>query len=224
MITYVVVCKTIEPEYMKAVSTSGTDLPVLWLEAGLHNQPNLLREAVQAAIDEAAAAGAERVLLCMGVCGNSMLGIESHGVELILPRVDDCISLMLGSFRRRLEVQRDMPTFFMTKGWIRGERSIVREYEYIMDKYGEEDGKEIFDMMMGHYRRIGILDTGAYEMAPVIKETEDSARMLGLEWAVIAAGTDYMEQLLTGPWPDNGFIRIAPGRIIVEKDLKMEAV
>ena len=99
MTTAVIACKTMEDELNWAMERTGSDYPVFWLEQGLHNVPKKLLDAVQTALD---AAGTERVLLAMGFCGNALVGLRVPAVELIVPRVDDCISLLLGSVKRRL--------------------------------------------------------------------------------------------------------------------------
>lgn len=46
---------------------------------------------------EGEAAAFDRILLATGFCGDSFCGLETRHTELIIPRTDDCISLLLGS-------------------------------------------------------------------------------------------------------------------------------
>lgn len=191
---------------------TGITYPILWVESGLHNVPRKLNRRLQEVIEEAENAGAERILMGFGFCGNSMVGLHAHTAEIILPRIDDCISLLLGSQTKRKQIEKENGgTYFMTKGWIDGERNIMVEYEYTMKKYGEEDGKEIFDMMFGNYKQIGILDTGCYPMQPVEAETQRMAGLLNLTWKTHPASNQYLKDLLNGPWLENRFLRFSPG-------------
>ena len=219
MNTVLILCDTLQEELNMAMRRTGVSIPVLHIESGLHNVPKKLNKVLQQTIDEAEKQGAERILFVMGFCGNSTQGLHADHAEMIIPRVDDCITLLLGSLARRKELQEGGGTYFMTKGWISGERNIYKEYEYMMEKYGEETGQELFDMMFGNYVRIGILDTGAYEMEPVQKETERMANALHLRWEIFDASVDYIEELLRGPWPPERFLTVAPGTEIKPRDL-----
>ena len=212
--TKIICCRTIGDELQDAEDSTGIAYPVLWIESGLHNVPRKLHRVLQETVDQAEKEGAERILLAMGFCGNSLENLKTERAELILPRADDCITLLLGSFRRRQEIQNEAGTYFMTRGWIEGERNIMREYEYTMEKYGEETGREIFDMMFGNYRRIGILDTGCYDMEPVLAETARIAASLKMRWERFSASNEYLKQLLTGPWESDRFVRLQPGETL----------
>ena len=108
-----------------------------------------------------------------------------------------------------------------TKGWIEGERNIMREYEYTIEKYGEETGSEIFDMMFGNYRRIGILDTGCYDMQPVLEETDRIAEALRLRWECFEASNVWLKKLLTGPWDKDSFVALKPGEVLTLNHLQI---
>lgn len=219
--TVIICCRTIKEELDDAIRSVGCGFPVLWIESGLHNVPRKLHKVLQETTDQAERAGAERILLAMGFCGNSLENLRTEHAELILPRADDCITLLLGSFRRRQQIQNEAGTYFMTKGWIDGERNIMREYEYTIDKYGQELGEEIFGMMFGNYRRIGILDTGCYDMGPVLAETERIADTLQLAWERFEGSNAYLKNLLTGPWDADSFVTLQPGEILTLDHLRV---
>ena len=216
MKTAVIACKTLEDELGYAMERTGCDFPVLWLEQGLHNVPQKLLEAAQAALDEA---GAERVLMAMGFCGNSLRGLRVPAAELIVPRVDDCISLLLGSVKRRLEVSREYSAYFFTEGWLRGERNIWVEHQHMLETYGEELTEELEKSMFGHYRTLGLLDCGIKPIAPLVEGTKMIAEGLHLTQQVIPASARYLEDLLTGPWPEDRFLTVRGERTITDEDL-----
>ena len=218
MKTAVIACKTIEDELNYAMERTGCAYPVFWLEQGLHNVPQKLCEAVQSALD---AAGAERVLLAMGFCGNALRGVRVSAGELIVPRVDDCISLLLGSVKRRLEVSREHAAYFFTEGWLRGERNIWVEHQHMLETYGEELTEELEKSMFGHYKTLGLLDCGIAPIEPLIAGTKMIAEGLHLEQKVIPATTQYLCDLLTGPWPPERFLTLRAGQTIGEDDLTL---
>ena len=218
MKTVIIACKTMEDELNWAVERVGCAFPVFWLEQGLHNVPQQLLDAVQTALD---GAGAERALLAMGFCGNALRGLRVPAGELIVPRVDDCISLLLGSVRRRLEVSREYAAYFFTEGWLRGERNIWVEHQHMLETYGEELTEELEKSMFGHYKTLGLLDCGIKPVEPLVEGTKMIAEGLHLTQRVIPASAQYLEDLLTGPWPAERFLIVRGPAVIAEEDLTL---
>ncbi len=214
----IIACKTIEDELRHAMAHTGTDWPVVWLEQGLHNVPDMLRSALQTALNDV---GAQRVLLAMGFCGNAIRGVEVPVAELIIPRVDDCISLLLGSVQRRLEVSREHAAYFFTEGWLRGERNIWVEHLHMLEEYGEELTEELEKDMFGHYKTLGLLDCGIKPMDELIQGTKMIADGLHLTQQVIPATTRYLADLLTGPWTPERFLIMRAGEAITEDKLTL---
>lgn len=218
MKTEIIACKTIEDELNYALHRTGADAAVHWLEPGLHNTPPLLKDAVQTALE---AAGAARVLLAMGFCGNALLGLRVPVEELIFPRVDDCISLLLGSAKRRLEISEQYAAYFFTEGWLRGERNIWVEHQYMLETYGEEITAELEESMFGHYRTLGLLDCGVKPVEPLVEGTKMIAEGLHLQQQIIPASPAYLEELLTGPWPAERFVCLHTGEEITGETLTL---
>ena len=203
MNTVIIACKTLEDELNRAKKNTGISYPVQWIESGLHNYPQKLNARILEILDRIEA---DRVLMVLGFCGNSIQGIASKNYELIIPRVDDCISLLIGSAKDRVKISEEYAAYFLTDGWMRGERNLWVEYQYTVDKYGEEEAKSIAKTMYGHYRTLGLLDAGVNPIEPLIESTKIIANTLKLEQKVIPASLTYIEQLLTGPWTTDKFI------------------
>ena len=206
MKTEIVCCETIRNELCAAMESSGARYPVHWLPAGLHNVPKDLHRTLQTIFDQISCG---RLLLAMGLCGNAISGAWTRDFELILPRADDCISLLLGQ-ERRLALGREKPTYYLTKGWLDGERNIWAEYQYAIEKYGPKRGKMINDIMYAHYRRLGVVDTGGYQLSEIEPLTHQIADTLGLEHEIFPAGVEHICRLLTGPCPDDLYYRFPP--------------
>jgi len=215
MRTQIISCKTIQKEVEIVIRETGCSYPVSWVDSGLHNVPKKLNAALQELLD---GVNAERVLLAMGFCGNSLEGLLTRDFQLIYPRVDDCITMLLGSFSNR---QRFQKTYFLTRGWIDGERNIFEEYKYTIEKYGQEQGKEIFSLIMNHYENLGVLDTGVCDYDKLLEEARTIASTLGFALLPIDGTNVLLKQLITGPWPDNKFVTINKNTTICLKDLRL---
>ena len=216
MKTVIVACKRIEDELEFAMKNTGSSYPVLWVEGELHNTPSKLTDRLNEVIYEA---DADRVLMGFGFCGNSVRGIRAGKSELIIPRVDDCISLLLGSVKKRMKLSSDLAAFYLTESWMRSEDNLWKEYQASIEKYGEEDAMYIMDTQLAHYRTLGLLDCGAKPLDSFIESTKIIAEIFKLEQLVIPATLSYIEQLLTGPWPECGFLVKPPGVSIEMEDL-----
>jgi len=215
--TVIVSCKTLELELEAATNALDINYPILWLESGLHSVPKKLKSRLQEILDDIQA---DRVLLVMGFCGNSVQDITAGDFELIIPRVDDCISLLIGSVEKRMTISGQYDAYFLTEGWLRGERNLWVEHQYAVEKFGEEQAKEIGDAMYGHYRTLGLLDSGVSPIEHLVSKTEIIADTLNLKQQVIPASTTYIKQLLTGPWPEENFLIKAPQHTIKLEDLQ----
>ncbi|MGD0152826.1 MAG: DUF1638 domain-containing protein [Thermacetogeniaceae bacterium] len=214
MRTAVLACKTIADEIKLAMGVTGCSYPVYWVESGLHRTTELLNRRLQQEIDQIG--DVQRVLLAFGFCGNALIGIRPSRFQLIFPRVDDCITLMLGSRER----SKNKGTYYLTRGWLQYENNIWEEYRHTVKRYGHEKAVRIFNIILGQYHSLAIIDTGAYCLQEFLLKSETIASALGLKHKVIAGNICYIKKLLTGPWDDD-FVTIEPGETITLDHLSL---
>lgn len=218
--TVVICCRTLEAEFLNAYTACKCNYEIHWLESGLHNTPNKMTLVLQKLLDEVD--DANLVLLSLGFCGNVLRGLHTRNYDLIIPRVDDCISLLMGSFEKKKEYPGSKSTYFISEGWLKGERNIWVEYQYTLNKYGSVQGEEIFQMMFGNYDNIGVLDTKCYALEKILPETLKIAEALHLKHSIIPVTNVYLFKLLSGPWPRKEFVTISRNSTVVDEDLRIE--
>ncbi len=194
-----------------ALAETGSELPVIWVQSGFHYTPQALRARLQEEILKIS--NVEQILLAFGFCGNSLLGLSSPKAKLVVPRADDCISLLLDSVRWLKPLSRDLETYYLTRGWLAKERNIWQEYERCVMKYGQERAMGIIKEMLGNYRRLALISTGAYRLADCLEKSRELACLLNLEHRVVIARPRLLNKLLTGPW-DHEFLIVRPGEEI----------
>ena len=207
-----IACDTLRTEIEHVMEVHGVDRHVVWIEHLLHNVPTKLAAALQEAID--GVEDADRVLLGFGNCGNAIQGLRSGNFELIVPRLDDCVSLVLGSQRYREQYSRKHHAFYLTDGWITGSRTIEVEYNEMIEDYGEEEADEIMNMMYVNYNTMAFLDTGLYDIDALMNRTRHLCEVIETKQVVEPATLAYVERLVCGPWPEDLFVHVAPGEII----------
>ncbi|MDR3331799.1 MAG: DUF1638 domain-containing protein [Synergistaceae bacterium] len=189
--------------------------PVFWAESGLHSRPEKLRVRIAELIGEL---GTEfdTVLLLFGFCGNSLVGLTSGERTLVMPFVPDCIPIFLGSNEKRMQYGID--TYFFTRGYLRGEKNVMNEHGYYVRRYGKERALKFTKMIMEHYRRFAVIDTGAFDVEPVEREVGKVAGLLGIPVIRAEGDLGIIEDLLSGNWAPGRFMVIAPGGSITFED------
>lgn len=204
----VLACRTLQDEIEFLMDNGDLQYEVIWVESGLHNVPSRLHLRLQELIDQVREC--DRLLLAFGRCGNSVLKLKSKDFSLVIPRVEDCISLFFGSDSDRNKYAAENAAYYLTQGWMRGERNLWVEYEHSVDRFGAETAREIADIMYSHYDQLALLDTGVYPMEELMRETKMIEDTLGLKRAVVPASLSYLRELLTGPWDEERFYVVEP--------------
>ena len=215
--TVIIACSVLQDELDMVFEELGYSFPCIWIPQGLHNTPELLREKLQEILDSISHAG--RIILCMGYCGNAVLGLKNGSCELVMPKVEDCITLLLGSQERRRKMAEEEGTYFLTKGWIQGGRTIWNEYEHLKMRCGAVRAVLLLREMMKNYSRLVILDTGAYKISEVRGEAEKTADILALRCQTAEGTVEYLKELVSGPWPEQRFLIVPAGMTVTEEAL-----
>lgn len=186
MARIIIACATLKRELNTVLEKNGCTDPVIWLEAGDHNQSAKRREAVAAAL--AQCSQYDTVILAMSFCGGALSGLNSGEKKLLLPCCDDCIDLLL-------KMPREKDSYYLTDGWLAGDRNILAEYQNSLSKYGEERARRIFDGMFRGYRKLNWIDCGCSNSEGQDKAKE-AARVLGLDYKVIPGKLQILEDLI----------------------------
>src|SRR5665648_183909 len=206
--TIAIACQTIEDEINTINNTLPEPMPIVWVESGLHNVPAQLTKRIQEEIDKIS--GVENMLLLFGYCGNSIDGLVASQAQLVVPKVEDCISLLLGGDMIRQALSRETPAFYLTDGWLRYEKNIYWEYEKCLEKYGEARSLRVFRTMFAHYSNLNFINTGSYDLETVMGKTAEFAAKLDLKQGIIPGTLKLIAKALLEEW-DEDFLIAPPG-------------
>jgi hypothetical protein len=208
--TKIIACPTVGEE-LKPLLPNGYALEML--EYGLHNVPESLHAQLQAAID---ATGPEygTILLGYGLCANAILGLNSRGFRLVIPRADDCITLFLGSRQEYLRQLSLAPgTFFLTKGWIECGEDPYTEYCSLRTKYGHEKAYKITRRYIQNYTRLALINSGNYKSEAYRKYAKMVADYFDLIYEEIPGSNGLLDRFISGAW-EKGFVVVPPGQVV----------
>ena len=209
--TKVIACATVIEE-MLPYMPAGMAYEVL--DFGLHLAPGKLKDTLQQAVD-ASSAGFDAILLGYGLCSLAVVGLQAPpGCTLVMPRVDDCIAIFLGSRQRYSQQARAEPgTYYLTKGWIEVADTPFDEYERMVAQYGEARARRLMAAMLKHYTRLVYIDTGHGDKRPYVEYVRKAANQFNLRFEELRGSNDLILKLLLGPWDDE-FLVVPPGQTI----------
>lgn len=209
----VVACATVIEE-MTPLMPPGMAREVL--DFGLHFRPGGLTAALQDVIDRSI--GFDALLLGYGLCSRGVVGLVARHCRLVIPRVDDCIAIFLGSKTEYLAQHEKEPgTYYLTKGWIEARDSPLDGIADLTVKYGEARAERMMKLMLRNYTRIAFIDTGAYELERYRAFAQENARRFDLRYEEIEGSPSLVEKLLFGPW-DEECVVVEPGGSVAYED------
>jgi hypothetical protein len=161
---------------------------------------------------------ADTVVLGYGLCSRGVVGIRATDCTLVVPRVDDCIAIFLGSCSAYRQQARSEPgTYCLTKGWTEVGDSPFAEYERMVMSRGPEFAERIVRLMLNNYKRLALINTGQYELERYRDYARRTAKRFGLRYEEIAGSTTLVKKMIHGPWDDE-FVVVPPDQVIQFKD------
>lgn len=214
--TKIIACATVIEE-MLPYMPPGMAYEVL--DFGLHLTPGTLKNRLQEAVD-ASCIDFNTLLLGYGLCSMAVVGLKANGCRLVVPRVDDCIAIFLGSRQAyTLQAKKEPGTYYLTKGWIEVADTPFDEYERMVAQYGKERADRLMKAMLKNYTRLVYIDTGQSGNQPYIEYARKTAEQFNLRFEEIRGSNALIQKMLTGPW-DQDFMVIDPGETLTYLDFK----
>ena len=230
--TAVIACAVLAVDLKHNGKKSGLDFEYTFLEAGLHNNPMLLREKLQAAIDAISSSGSyDRIIIGYGICGKGTIGIQARSIPLIFPKVHDCIALFLGGNRAyKTQFKKYPGTFYLTAGWI--EEGIEPEsqkgqYAYfgnkklhfndLVEKHGELAARKTFDFLntwQKNYQRAAYIETGAKSSKKYESMAQGMAELFNWQYEKIKGSLELIQKLIKAEKSDDEILFVPPEYII----------
>lgn len=208
--TLILACATVIEEMLPLMPPA---MKYKVLDFGLHINPDQLRTVLQNEIDSADSLF-DTIILGYGLCSQAVIGIKATHCALVIPRVDDCIAIFLGSCKAyQQQFESEPGTYYLSKGWIKVGDSPFAEYEEILKKQGKERADRIMRLMLKNYTRLALINTGQHEMDYYRDYARNTANRFGLRYEEIKGSTTLITKMIEGNWDDD-FIVIPPGGII----------
>lgn len=180
-----------------------------FIDSSLHLYPEKLREEIQRAVNEISPR-VESIILGFGLCSRAVEGVCSQTSRIIIPRVDDCIGVLLGSRKRYMEENKIAPgSYYLTGKWLDGDVSLFSEFKRMVKKWGQDRANSLMKRLLCHYSRMALITfDGTSERHR--KEARQLAAFHGLEYVELEGTTALLKDLATGK-VNQEFIEVPPG-------------
>jgi hypothetical protein len=196
----IVSCRVLQPLIELCQCPDQGAASTIFMDYGLHRTPERMREALQAEIDRIVEPST--VIMGYGLCGNGLMGLQARQHTLIVPRADDCISLLLGSYQRyREEFSAEPGTYYLTRGWLESGSNPLSEYQRLAEKYGQEDADWVIDEQYRNYRRLVLVASEQSELDACRPQAQAVADFCAARWGFRyeerIGSTDFIRELVT---------------------------
>jgi len=229
----VIACNVVFREVCHWAARSPHIVDVRFLDRTLHNEPDDLRAAIQAEVDQAD--GYDAVALGYGLCSNGAAYLRARQTPIVVPRAHDCITLFLGSRSRYDESFSASPgTYYYTSGWIEragarlerttpeGQATYDRTYQDYVARFGEESARYLMETLHTWWKsytraafiRMDLPEAATYE-EPAREQTQEVAREYGWAYEDLQGDQRIFARLLRGDWGLDEFLLVPAGHQVV---------
>lgn len=212
-----IACGMIQDEMNLAMKNTGINYDTIWMNADLHNNPDILNLELQKEINNHQEY--DLILLGYGNCGKALIGLRSKQSKLALLRYEDCIQILLHNNEQLKSIRGE--TYFITKGWMMGKKSLKEEYHYAINKYGPKRAEMIMGIMFKNYKSLMMIDSGAYDLEEWLHCARHLSQVLKLEFIITPGDVELLEMFLSLAW-DHRVVVIQPGVAISKDDFGVE--
>ncbi len=229
-----IACEVFAREVSLAVARSPVIVDLKLMHFGLHDTPDLLREALQAEIDSTEEGIYDAIALGYGLCSRGTANLRAASIPLVIPRAHDCITVLLGSRARyNTEFAQNPGTYYYSAGWIERKTGEVKQgfvddkyaameqerYQEYVEKYGEDNARFLIEQESqwhSNYTRAALIDTGVGDLDCYRRFTQEIATGRGWEYVEMQGNTTIIQRLANGDWDKKDFLTVPPGASITE--------
>lgn len=206
-------CSTLADEIQKILPTN---IALELLPYALHREPHKLQNELQQRID--ADTEHDTLLFGYGLCSYGVVNLRSERHTLVIPRVHDCISILMGS--RQIydsEFQKCPGSIYLSKGWIDQGAEPLAEFKRYAETFGEENAQWMIDTQYSNYKRIVFIDTEVGNSEELANYSIEVAKYIKVDYQEQQGSSRLLEKLIQGDW-DQEFVVTPPGRMVMQRD------
>jgi len=214
MTVKIIACEVMKEELLAITPKNQVEYEFIPMK--LHLYPQKLHKELQDILDRSL--GFSKIIIAFGLCGGATKNLKASDTPLIIPRIHDCLPILLGS-RAAYEhfVTEEKGTFYLSCGWMITEKNILSEHQRVCEKYGEKKALRVLDRMYDSYKKVLFIHTGCTEEEITMQQSKEIAELLKLRYDTVQGNDAYLQKIVNGPWDEDYFAHIAPFDLIEEE-------
>lgn len=200
----IIACETIEGEIKKAIEEENSDKELLLLPGYYHSDPKKLNDRLKAEIKRHR--DYDRLYFAIGKCGGATKNLKTSGPDLIFPKADDCIDILLSG----ADTKRSMEHVYVTESWSEYMKDSSLGLENLIKEKGKEEAEEFLRKVYKGYETFLIIDTGVYDINRINELLGPMLEVIDGETKVVKGNFEILRKIAKGNI-DEDFIVIRKG-------------
>lgn len=211
----IICCQSIEKEMRYFMKEAGCSAELMVMEPRYHAEPTALQLRLQELID--GFTDVDRVYICESGCGcgGATENLRATTCELVIPRTQNCVDLML-SKTCVADIERPMDGMFLTEGWVPYMEGGIIDYRYLVKTKGPEEAKAYANKLFGNFNTFYIIDTVPYDVKKVVDFILPMLLAVKGQLKILEGPCGMMKRIVRGDVNDTDFFIIPKG----EKKMK----
>lgn len=214
--TVIFACSSLEKYVMDAQKKMMTSYPVILLDKANHVEPPTMKKCIIAAENDLPET-VETVLVAMGFCGGALDSV-SFSRRFVIPRVDDCVSLMLQTNDTYNPNPKEAGHLYMMEQNPE-DFSFAKMFQDNQTRYEGISQETLFHLYFDQYTHLDIVDTGLNDCYSEIyvEKAQENADLIHAVLDYVQGSNRTLEKLVSGQW-DEQFLVAEAGHIIRHGD------
>ncbi len=225
---HIIACEVFRPELEFLLQSPQEDSAlrpaVTYIKQGLHDTPDELRSTVQSMVRTLEEQGETTILMAYGFCGRGLAGVTGQSATLVVPRVHDCIPILLGSPQEKAnETALGGSTYWLSAGWLQhSQLSFMGNRDKRYAEYLEQFGKDSADYLieveaswLQHYTNLCLIYWEGWTEEELAKLRNNAALLQKdkqLPLREVLGSPNFLQELLDGGGAR--CVRLAPGETL----------
>jgi hypothetical protein len=191
----------------------------LFLDQGLHRYPEDLQKRLEEGIARIeASCSPKRIVLVYGYCGGGLESIRTTRADLIIPKVHDCIPLLLGRKPDGIG-PTGKGVFYLSRGWVKYGKNPYTEYLELEKKFGHEDAFWSCKELLKEYDTVSFIHTVS-DCCPTLRsKSKEFADFFGMRHVEVPGNLRLLKSLLEAEMNQH-IIKRDPGCRVSRRDFE----
>ncbi len=226
-------CKVFEREIACVSHNCKNMLDVSMIRQKVHEQPKKLHVLLQEEIDridrnaddhsqDTEIVDYDAILLAYGLCSGVSMGLKSKKYPLVIPRVHDCVAMLMGDKEMYRHYYFSHPgTFYSSCGftelaYFRNEQQEQRKWEACLRRYkgNERLARKAWKLersLVDHYERISFIRWDELPFPEYEERNRQEAKKRGWQFETLQGSSRLFRKLVDGDWDEENFLVVPPG-------------